>query len=131
MLKSIFFCTVLGKSPIQIFKLRSSNRLFSHDTLLNRRCSVCPARSFLNITPPRAWKRQYSATASKPQAAKESNTRKKHVPYPALPEIPEDEIEEKFVRGTGPGGQKINSMRASCKDAKTNDRNVYRGSIEA
>lgn len=42
-------------------------------------------------------------------------------PLPATPELPESELEEKFVRGRGPGGQKINksSIVAQIKHVPT------------
>lgn len=41
--------------------------------------------------------------------------------YPSLPVVPESEIEESFIRGQGPGGQKINktSVVAQLKHLPT------------
>ncbi|ORY87649.1 RF-1 domain-domain-containing protein [Protomyces lactucae-debilis] len=107
--------------------IRCCGGLVSQRSLLSARYCI-PKLFFSDVA---------TVISSSPEVVKKaSSKKKKQKTYPALPEISEDDIEEKFVRGTGPGGQKINKtsivaqlkhlpsgIQVSCQETRSLQQN--------
>lgn len=82
--------------------LRSQSRLFTRHTVLSMNSNHDPSTDITNTHP----------STNNPDE-KKLNTEQINSDPTEAPLINEDDIDEKFVRGAGPGGQKINKT-ASC-----------------
>lgn len=90
--------------------------------IAKRLCQQLPFRSEsvnrhvnLSIRAPRRLYTEGIDDNDPPNSNKNISSSKRHVDYSRVPVLNENELEEKFVRGSGPGGQAVNKTNNCVK----------------